>query len=318
MKRKPLGNTGIEVSEVAFGGVEIGLPYGIGIAGKEDMLSKSDAINLLHAALDRGINFFDTARMYGESEDRIGKAFQHNRQEVIIATKCRHFRGSNGNIIPDEELPGFIQTSLEESLKILKTDYIDIFMLHQADLEILENAVIESVFQQLKASGKIRATGVSTYSVAETDLAIQKGSWDVIQLPFNLLDQTHAACFGSAAANGTGIIVRSVLMKGLLSDRGKNLHPALSAVEKHIELYEQIVREYATDLPTLATQFALSFPEVSSVLVGIDKLDYLIAACKTVENGKLRDEVMARARQLSYPEPSFLNLPYWDKMGWLT
>lgn len=318
MKKNRLGNTGLEVSEIAFGGVEIGLPYGIGIHSEEDMLSKKEAVHLLLAALDNGINFFDTARMYGESEILMGEAFRGRRQEVVLATKCRHFRDCDGMLMPDEKLPDFINASLEESLNALQTDYVDLFMLHQADLGILSNPVIEATFQQLKETGKIRAAGASTYTVAETGAAIVKGTWNVIQLPFNLMDQTHGACFEAAAENGVGIVVRSVLLKGLLSDRGKNLHPALAAVEKHIEQYHELTEGNTPDLPTLATQFALSFPEVASVLVGIDKMEYLETACRTVGYGYLKDGLKERARQMAYPDPAFLNLPYWDKMGWLT
>src|SRR5690606_18932773 len=91
MFKRKLGNTGLMVSEIAFGGVEIGMPYGIGIQGEKDMLSEKQAITLLHTATDMGVNFFDTARMYGNSETLMGKAFRDRRKEVIIATKCFHF-----------------------------------------------------------------------------------------------------------------------------------------------------------------------------------------------------------------------------------
>ena len=90
MIKRTLGNTGIHVSEIAFGGVEIGVPYGIGVKSAADMLSVKEAINLLHTAIDSGINFFDTARMYGTSENIMGNAFKSRRSEVVIATKCRH------------------------------------------------------------------------------------------------------------------------------------------------------------------------------------------------------------------------------------
>jgi aryl-alcohol dehydrogenase-like predicted oxidoreductase len=318
VRKSFLGNSGLEVSEIAFGGVEIGMPYGIGVHSQEDMLSKKEAVLLLQSAVDQGINFFDTARMYGESEVIMGEAFKEMRQDLILATKCRHFRNNEGMLVPNELLPDFINSSLEQSLKALQTDYIDLFMLHQADVEILSNPIIAGVFQDLKKAGKIRATGVSTYALEESTLAIENGTWNVIQLPFNLLDQTQAQCFESAAQHGVGVVVRSVLMKGLLSDKGKNLHPALLEVEKHIEKYKEIKQSNTPDLPTLATQFVLSFPEVASVLIGIDKMEYLASACQTVGYGKLNNRVLEQAKQLAYPDPSFLNLPYWDKMGWLT
>jgi aryl-alcohol dehydrogenase-like predicted oxidoreductase len=317
MRKRALGKTGIQVSEIAFGGVEIGLPYGIGVESKSDMLSQSEAIQLLHVALEQGINFFDTARLYGDSENIMGKAFSGKRHEVIIATKCTHFRDSDGKLPATSQIRKIIERSLKESLAALKTSYVDIFMLHQADQEILENDEIATVFASLKQQGVIRATGASTYSTLETRLAIQRGTWDVIQLPFNLMDQRQSECFEEAENSGVGLVVRSVLLKGLLSDRGRNLHEALAEVEKHILSYHTMTGEQFPDLPTLATQFALSFGSISSVLVGIDKMDYLFKALSTANGQYMSAETLDHARALAYPDPAFLNLPYWDRMGWL-
>lgn len=318
MNSRILGKTTLQVSEIAFGGVEIGLPYGIGVVGEADMLTENQSIELLLASLDSGINFFDTARMYGNSEEIMGKAFVGRRSEVVFATKCRHFRDQKGNLPPNEELESFIRTSLAESLKALQTDYLDVFMLHQADLEILENPVIADVFSTLKKQGTIRATGASTYSVEETRKAIESGVWDVIQLPFNLLDQRQSSLFELAQNQGVAIVVRSVLMKGLLSDRGKNLHPELKNVEKHIAGYTHLLGDKFPDLPTMATKFALSFPGVSAVLIGMDKMEYLHNALQTADGNYMDQEELQNAQKLAYPDPTFLNLPHWHKMGWLT
>jgi aryl-alcohol dehydrogenase-like predicted oxidoreductase len=317
MRKRTLGKTGIQVSEIAFGGVEIGLPYGIGVESKSDMLSQSDAIQLLHVAQEKGINFFDTARLYGDSENIMGKAFVGRRSDIVLATKCTHFRDSDGKLPATNQIRKFIERSLKESLDALKTNYVDIFMLHQADQEILENEEIAATFSDLKQQGVIRATGASTYSAQETHLAIEKGVWDVIQLPFNLMDQRQAECFEEAEKNGVGLVVRSVLLKGLLSDRGRNLHEALADVEKHILSYQSMTGEQFPDLPTLATQFALSFSSISSVLVGIDKMEYLFKALSTANGQYMSAETLDRAKSLAYPDPAFLNLPHWDRMGWL-
>ena len=132
------------------------------------------------------------------------------------------------------------------------------------------------------------------------------------------MDQRQGELFKKADEKGIGIVVRSVLLKGLLSDRGRNLHPALKDVENHIAKYHELLEGTNYKLPALATKFALSFPEVSSVLVGIDKQEYLEEALRTVDGVYLSKEKLNKARQLAYPEPEFINLPYWDKMKWLT
>ena len=318
MKRRSLGRTGLRVSEIAFGGVEIGIPYGIGVRDKNDMLGRTEAIRLLHGALDKGINLFDTARLYGESESIMGEAFKDRRDQVVFATKCAHFLDASGAIPPYDSLKKIILSSLEESLRALQTDYVDIYMLHQSDHGILEDEGVRQVFAELKESGRIRAAGTSVYHLEETAYAVNEGGWDVIQLPFNLMDQRQGAIFEKAAAMGVGLIVRSVLLKGLLSDRGSRLHPALKDVEAHIAKYQALLGAQFRDLPTLATKFALSFPEVSSVLVGIDREEYLSKTLLAADGTYLDEKQLSLALSLHYPDPAFLDLPKWDRMGWLT
>lgn len=317
MKQRPLGKTGIKVSEIAFGGVEIGMPYGIGVETNADMLSQADAIFLLQAALENGINFFDTARLYGKSESIIGKAFKGKRNEIILSTKCGHFRNQDGSFPDYERLKILIENSLKESLEALQTDYVDVFMLHQGDIQILGNRDVAKVFTDLKKSGIIRATGVSTYTPKETEMAINSANWDVIQLPFNLMDQRQASLFPLASEKGIGIVVRSVLLKGLLSDRGKNLHPALKGVGDHLTKYNRLLSSSCNNLPEAATKFALSFKEVSSVLVGMDKMEYLKKSLKAADGIYFDDATLQRSKQLGYPDPEFLNLHEWNLKGWL-
>ncbi len=316
MIKRPLGKTGLNISELAFGCVEIGMPYGIGVNSVQDMPGESASIHLLQAALEAGINFFDTARLYGNSENIIGKAFKGCRSQVVIATKCRHFPG-NPDMLSFEAIKQVIETSLQESLSALQTDYVDVYMLHQADIPILLNNNVCEVFASLKQSGLIRATGVSTYTNQQTELAIDKGGWDVIQVPFNLMDQRQAALFNKAEMNGTGLIIRSVLLKGLLSDKGTNLHPALAGVERHIKQFGMLTSLLDINLSTLATRFALSFPQVSAILVGIDKLSYLEQSVAAANGQYLSAELLEQAKSLAYPDPVFLDLPEWDRQGWL-
>jgi aryl-alcohol dehydrogenase-like predicted oxidoreductase len=312
MNRRQLGKTGITVSEVAFGGVEIGMPYGIGVESAADMPTEAEAIGLLHAALDAGINFFDTARQYGQSEAIMGKAFAGKRNEVVIATKCKHL----GVTLP-ADLQQVVENSLAESLTALQTDYADLYMLHDSDPKVFQHADVINVFTELKRSGRIKAMGISTYTPEETRLAIESGHWDVIQVPFNLMDQRQEALFTQAEQKGIGIVIRSVLLKGLLSDRGRGLHPALQKVEEHISHLNALAQQTALDLPTLATRFALSFKNISAILIGIDRKDYLNKSLAAANGQYLDAPVLQKAKELAYPEPDFLNLHHWNVMGWL-
>ena len=317
MKKRVLGRTNIQVSEISFGTVSLGIPYGIGINSAEDMLSELEAIELLKSALDKGINFFDTARIYGSSEELIGKAFKERRQDVVICTKCAHLYDKNRQLLPEGEWEEFIDNSLKESLSALQTDYVDIYMLHTTSLKTLSHPTIVKAFSGCMQKGMARAIGVSTYTVEETKKAIESKVWDVVQLPYSLMDQRQGELFDMAREYGVGIVVRSVLFKGILTDRGRDLHPKLEAVQKHRQVYNELLNEKTPTLSDLATKFVLSQREVSSVLLGIDRPEYLDKAIQAGDSGCLDEETIARAKQRAYPEPEFLDLGKWAAMGWL-
>jgi len=159
MKTRQLGNSGLKVSALGMGAMN--LSFGTGNAVEESV-----GIKVLHAAVERGINFFDTAQAYGPytNEILLGKALQPYRQDVIIATKFG-FKLENGAIVGTDSRPETIRAVAEASLKSLKTDYIDLFYQHRVD----PNVPIEEVVGTLKEliqEGKIRHYGLSEVGAA--------------------------------------------------------------------------------------------------------------------------------------------------------
>ena len=137
-------------------------------------------------------------------------------------------------------------------------------------------------------------------------------------MAYNLMDQSHGELFSLAEQNDVGIVVRSALFKGILTDRGCNLHPELKAVEKHREVYDELLSKGVSSLPDLAIKFVLSRKEVSSVLVGIDRPEYLQSALAATGSNYLDEKTLNRAKKLAYPDPAFLDLRIWGRKGWLT
>ncbi len=319
MQKRIFGRTGIEVSEISFGTVSLGLPYGIGVHGEADMPLESDSIALLNEAVDKGMNFFDTAIGYGKSEQILGKAFKDRRGEVVICSKPAHFYDKfKGEILPnDAQLSEKLESSITKSLKQLQTNYIDVYMSHDGTEEVIENETVIAFFQQLKQKGIIRATGISVYTLEQSLKAINSDVWDVIQLQFNLMDQTQLPAIKLAAEKGVGTVIRSVLFKGILTDRGEELHSELRPVADHRQKYLALLDDNTKTLAEFATKFVLSYEGVSSVLVGIDKPEYLNQALAVVDGKYLNAEILEKAKALAYPEPEFLNLPMWDRKGWL-
>ena len=318
MNKRPLGHTGIEVSEISFGTVELGIPYGIGVDGEEDMLSPDEAIGLLRRALEHGITFFDTAPLYGRSEHLVGQAFAGRREQAVICTKCPSLTDDAGALLRGRELRSAVDSSLERSLTALKTDHVDVFLLHRVSEEILGDAEIADTLLAAKRDSRVRAVGGSTYTTSETLQLIESGVWDVAQVAYNLMDQRQGPLLNLAQARGVGIMVRSVLLKGVLTDRGRGLHPALQSVEQHRTAYTALLGDEARTLSELATRFVLSEPAASSVLLGIDRPEYLRQALDVADGRYLSSATMRRARELAYPDLESIDLHKWAQMGWLT
>ena len=318
MNKRNLGSTGIEVSQIAFGSASIGMPYGLNVCD-DDMLSDEQAVSLLNHAFNNGINLFDTASGYGKSDELLGEAFSDKREKVVICGKPSPLYDSflDQTLPSNAEIKKSLDKSIAQSLSRLKTDYIDIYMSHNGTEEVIENEAVIDFFQQKKQKGVIRATGVSVYTLEQSLAAINSNVWDVIQLQFNLMDQRQFPAIELAKANGIGIITRSVLFMGILTDRGANLHPKLKFVQDHRNVYNELLDDNTKSLPDLATKFVMSLDGISSVLIGIDKNEYLDKALSLGDSLQLSNEIMARAKQLAYPQPEFLNLPVWDRNGWL-
>ena len=131
------------------------------------------------------------------------------------------------------------------------------------------------------------------------------------------MDQTQWPAIELAAQKGVGIVTRSVLCKGVLTDKGTDLHAALKPVQEHCQTYNQLLNDRIKTVSELATKFVLSCEGVSSILIGIDRLQYLDQALAVADDTYLDEEALTKAKQLAYPDPEFLDLPMWDRKGWL-
>jgi aryl-alcohol dehydrogenase-like predicted oxidoreductase len=274
-KKRVLGRTGFKVSELGFGAWPIGgTAYG--------PVNEGEAIGCVESYLDGGGNFIDTARSYGNSEAILGKALQNidSRDQIFISTKT--VKGDSIETIPD------IALDLEESLRLLYTDFVDIYYLHRppADPEAMNRAL--DVLEEFKYAGKIRAIGASikgpAVTAATVDLCkqyIDSGRVDVIQIVYSILRQLNAQIFAYAHENGVGIVARSAIESGFLSgkyrpgDEISDGHRRRWRVDTQKQIFENVValetyarRDPYTSLAQVAIRFALEPKEVSTVIIG--------------------------------------------------
>lgn len=281
MHYRTLGRTGLSISALALGTVELGIAYGIPLPGEEGRPSDADGIRILHAALDGGINYIDTARAYGESERVIGLALADRRDAAVLATKART-QSPDGVTFSGPALRTAMLADLDESLRQLKTDRVDIWQIHNVDAALLAQAdLVADVFAEARQAGKVRWTGGSFYGAALPQAALESDIFDVMQVTYSVLDQRLADRFLPAAqARGVGVVVRSVLLKGVLTERGDHLPDRLEALRARSRQFRRIVAEEidGASPAQAALAFALAHPAIHAALVGVRSLAEVEAA----------------------------------------
>ena len=310
MRYRTLGRTGIRVSPYALGAMN----FGAGIGNPDH----DDAIRIIHRALDAGINFIDTADAYsrGESEEIVGKALKGRRANVVLATKVHLPMGDDPNQRGNSRR--WIMTAVEDSLRRLGTDYIDLYQIHRPDPDTdIEETL--SALSDLIHSGKVRTIGSSTMPASE----IVEAQWvaerrnlarfRAEQPPYSILNRgIEAEVLPVVQRYGMGTLVWSPLAKGMLTGRIRKGRETdlrrvdlftsfrderrLDAVEKLISLAE----EAGLRMTHLAMAFAIAHPGVTSAIIGprtMEQLDDLLAGV----NVTLTDEILDRIDEIVPP-----------------
>lgn len=281
MNYRALGRTGIAVSEIGFGAWGIG-----GRTVAETSYGDTDdrtSLAALARARECGITFFDTSAAYGDghSEELIGAAFHGCRGEVVLATKA----GYDSWDRPPDFSSEAIVASTERSLRRLRTDYVDLLMLHNPPLDTLRSADVRKAFAKLLDSGKIRSWGASTKSPGEALAALRITDIPVIQANFNMMDvrALTGGLFEALEQQGAGFIARTPLCFGFLSgtirrdtifppgDHRLGWSPAQLAnwIDGARDLLEAVRATPGTGGVQAALRFCLSFTAVSSTIPGI-------------------------------------------------
>ncbi|MFJ7263082.1 aldo/keto reductase [Streptomyces globosus] len=297
MRYRVLGKTGIEVSTHCLGTMMFG---GVGNPDHED------AARIIHTALDAGVNFVDTADMYsaGESEEIVGKALKGRRDDVVLATKVYFPLGEGRNRSGNSRR--WILKAVEDSLRRLDTDWIDLYQVHRPDhtTDIEETL---SVLGDLVTAGKIRAFGCSTFPAEDLveahHVAERRGLMRMRteQPPYSILARgVERSVLPTAQRLGMGVLTWSPLASGFLSGAVRQgrpvdlttgraartphrFDPALPGNAAKFAAVEELVAlagEIGCTLPELAVAFPLVHPAVTSVIIGPRTMDQLTSLLK--------------------------------------
>ncbi len=297
MRYRTLGGTGIEVSVHCLGAMMFGS------VGNPD---HDDCVRIIHAALDHGINFVDTADMYsaGESEEIVGKALEGRRDDIVLATKVHFPVGDGPNLGGNSRR--WIVREVEESLRRLRTDWIDLYQIHRPDhtTDIEETL---SVLTDLVRAGKIHAFGCSTFPAEDIVEAHHVASarglhrFRTEQPPYSMIGRgVERSLLPTCRRLGMGVLTWSPLAAGFLSgkirpgepvdlDTGRaalypgRFDPSIPANAAKFEALGKLLElaaDIGTTLPELAVAFSASHPAVTSVIIGPRTMDQLEAAVK--------------------------------------
>jgi len=307
VKYRTLGRTGIQVSPYALGTLMFATTMGN---------DPADSARVIHKALDAGINLLDTADAYGDSEDVVGKALKGRRDDVVLATKFGRPAGQDPN--QQGASRRWIVTAVENSLRRLQTDYIDLYQLHRPDPGTgIEETL--SALTDLIRGGKVRAIGASqtpASGIVEAQWAAERRGlerFSTEQPPYSILSRgIEREILPATQRFGMGVLVWGPLGQGLLTGRvRKNQHSDLRRAglfrhlsdERRLEVVEQLVplaEEAGLPMTHLAMAFTIAHPGVTSALLGartMDHLDGLLAGLEVA----LTDDILDRIDELVPP-----------------
>jgi aryl-alcohol dehydrogenase-like predicted oxidoreductase len=254
---------------------------------------ETQALPLLHRAMDLGINFFDTADIYqhGKNEELVGKAIKDRRNKIILASKVGNVNRADGNGLDWNPSKEHILSGIEESLKRLNTDYIDLYQLHGGTIQDNIDETIEA-FELLKQQGKIRHYGISSIRPNVIREYIKRSSIVSVMMQYSLLDRRpEEECLDLIHKNRTGVLSRGSVAQGLLI--GKPPKPYLDRDEQQVKKAADAVKTISGNKRTptqTAIRYVLQHAAVSSAVVGTRTMQQLEDVAATITSPELTNE----------------------------
>ena len=290
LQKRTLGRTGLDVTILGYGAMELrGAPRGRPV-------DRQQAVAVLNAVLDGGINFIDTSIDYGISEELIGEAISHRRGEFLLASKCGCLVGAapappgqrNPHVFTREN----IVAGVNQSLARMKTDYLDLVQFHASpSRDVLEQHAALETLRDLQAEGKIRFIGISG-TLPNLPEQIAMGAFDAFQIPYSALQREHEELISEAARAGGGTIIRGGVAKGFPSDGRQASDPwqlwdkaGLDDLLDGMSRMEFILR------------YTLSHPDLHTTIVGTKSPEHLKQNLAAARKGPLPADVYEEAKR---------------------
>ena len=284
---------GISLSQMMLGTVQFGMPYGI--ANQTGQPEYRDVVAIIDAAVTGGVNCFDTAAAYGQSEEILGRALKELRigPMVTLVTKVRPL--TTEELANPRLAESAIQASIELSLQRLQLDCLPIVLFHrECDAKFFD------VVEKLRSEGKLQHFGVSCGNTpgAAADFA-STGLVTALQIPATIVDHRHfrSGIMQESASRNIAIFIRSVYLQGLLAMPVDTIPDKLRGIIPERERLTSIAEDSGLSLMELALRYILSLPGITSVLTGVETREQVEQNLLTFASGRLSDDILSAIHQ---------------------
>lgn len=291
MPGQQLGNTALTFSPVGFGASSLGNAFGA--------IDPIEGAAAVRHAIDRGMNYFDVSPYYGLTlaETRLGEALEGRRSEVLLSTKCGRYGAAEFDFSASR-----ITAGLEDSLRRLRTDHVDLLLAHDVEFGDLQQIVDETIpaMRRMQAAGKTRYVGISGYPLGALEWVMERAPLDAVLTYCHanpLINDLRAGLLSTADRLGVGVINASPLHMGILGGQPvPDWHPADSEVRAIGPVFAATCRQFGADPGAIALAISLECPGLASTLCGMDtraQVDANLAAAGMLIPTELRSAIEA-------------------------
>ncbi len=310
MEYRSLGSTDLEVSSLGLGSAQLGIRYG---ADPVEPPPASDSIRLLRRAAELGINYFDTAPAYGDIEPVLGEALEPIRPRPVIGTKLS-ISDQDGPFTGDE-LRNRLSASVDESLRKLRLECIDLMQIHSVLPPFVTDELLETM-DGISNSGRVRYWGVTTYGEdAPFEALTAGGRFRTAQIAYSALDRTlERRVIPRLHEQGVGLILRSMFLQGALSPVWTKLPEQLHDLRGACSQVEDLAEQTGLSMSELALRYAAFQPRPAVAVFGTLNMDEIDANVARIEAGPLPADVIDALERITVEDESQLNPGTWGHL----
>lgn len=312
MQYKSFGKKQTEISRLGLGTVSLGVPYGINLPNEKDQPDRIESVELVLQAIERGINFIDTAPNYGSSESIVGQALARISKPVFVATKVTLPPAFTEPRIAKEQIKDSIQKSLDK----LNIDSIFLLQIHNATKQGFNRPWLEELLQEILELGWVQQWGASVYEVNDAKHIFENSYFHIVQAPLNILDRRFGHKLQElASSKKKSLIYRSALLKGLLTPRWEHFPESMRKARKLINDLTQFLKNNDLEIIQTALRFAFKQANHEPIILGIKNSTELNAAIDAESAPAISPDLLSKLTQFESDDLEIIDPRQWSEVN---